>query len=500
VSEQPPLVEELTAVPDPFDTCVRFADLPYVLLLDSAASPERLGRHSFLTADPAVVVRSKNGRTDRADRLTGEAWSRVVADPLDTVRELLAPYAAAPVPGLPPFQGGAAGYIGYDWGAGLERIPRPRYDDLAVPDVLLGLYDWVIAWDHQAGRAWIISTGLPDRDGARRAAARLEWVRGRLREGGPASASSGRTAGPSGRAGGQRAPSYPVTDTPAAAEIGLRSNFTRDGYLRAVARLVEYIHAGDLFQANLSQRLEVKLAEPPLALYRRLRQLNPAPFAAYFDGGDMIVASSSPERFLRVHEGRGVEARPIKGTRPRGVSPEHDAALGLALTESEKDRAENVMIVDLLRNDLSRVCVPGTVRAPELFTLEHYATVHHLVSTVVGELAPEHDVVDLLRAAFPGGSITGAPKIRAMQIIAELEPTQRAVYCGSIGYLSRTGALDTSIAIRTYLILGDDVYFQVGGGIVADSDPEQEYWETLHKGQGLVAALASAPHPDAMTL
>ncbi|MEX2156378.1 MAG: aminodeoxychorismate synthase component I [Gemmatimonadales bacterium] len=495
MSEQapPPLVEELTDVPDPLDTCVRFADLPYVLLLDSAASAERLGRHSFLAADPAVVVRSKNGRTERADQRSGGNWSPVASDPLDAVRELLAPHAAAPVPGLPPFQGGAAGYIGYDWGARLERIPRPRYDDLAVPDVLLGLYDWVIAWDHQAGRAWIVSTGLPDRDGARRAAARLEWVRARLK--GRGGAPPARTVGPSGRSARQRAPAYPVTDTPVAVEIGLHSNFTRDGYLHAVARVVEYIHAGDLFQANISQRLEVKLAEPPLALYRRLRQLNPAPFAAYFDCGDLIVASSSPERFLRVHEGRGVEARPIKGTRPRGVSPEHDAALGLALTESEKDRAENVMIVDLLRNDLSRVCVPGTVRAPALLTLEHYATVHHLVSTVIGELAPGHDVVDLLRAAFPGGSITGAPKIRAMQIIAELEPTQRAVYCGSIGYLSRTGTLDTSIAIRTYLILGDDVYFQVGGGIVADSDPEQEYWETLHKGQGLVAALACAPPP-----
>jgi para-aminobenzoate synthetase component 1 len=493
VSEQlpQPLVEELTVVPDQLDACVQFADLPYVLLLDSVASPERLGRHSFLTADPAVVVRSKNGRTERADQRSGGRWSHIASDPLDAVRELLAPYATAPLPGLPPFQGGVAGYLGYDWGTQLERIPRPRYDDLAVPDVLLGLYDWVIAWDHLEARAWIISTGLPDRGGARRAAARLAWVRGRLE--GRGVAPPGHTVGRSSRAARQRAPSYPVTDTPAAAEIGLHSNFTRDGYLAAVARVVEYIHAGDLFQANLSQRLEVKLAEPPLALYRRLRQLNPAPFAAYFDCGDVIVASSSPERFLRVHEGRGVEARPIKGTRPRGVGPEHDAALGLALTESEKDRAENVMIVDLLRNDLSRVCLPGTVRAPELFSLEHYATVHHLVSTVVGQLAPEYDVVDLLRAAFPGGSITGAPKIRAMQIIAELEPTQRAVYCGSLGYLSRTGALDTSIAIRTYLILGDDVYFQVGGGIVADSDPEQEYWETLHKGQGLVAALAGAP-------
>jgi len=270
---------------------------------------------------------------------------------------------------------------------------------------------------------------------------------------------------------------------------GVRSNFTREGYLDAVARVIEYVYAGDIFQANLSQRLEAPLVGTPLDLYRRLRRRNPAPFCAYLEFGDLVVASSSPERFLRAQPGGLVETRPIKGTRPRGVSPEHDAALAQALAESDKDRAENVMIVDLLRNDLSRVCRAGTVRVPELFAVEHYATVHHLVSTVVGELAPEHHPTDLVRAAFPGGSITGAPKVRAMQIIAELEPTQRAVYCGSVGYLSLTGALDTSIVIRTCLVLGAQVYAQVGGGIVADSDPESEYRETLDKARGVVAAL-----------
>jgi len=253
--------------------------------------------------------------------------------------------------------------------------------------------------------------------------------------------------------------------------------------------VIDYVFAGDIFQANLSQRLEAPLVGTPLELYRRLRHRNAAPFAAYLDFGDLAIASSSPERFLRVDPDGRVETRPIKGTRPRGLSPEHDAALAQALVESGKDRAENVMIVDLLRNDLSRVCRPGSVRVPELFALEHYPTVHHLVSTVVGELAPAQGPVDVLRAAFPGGSITGAPKVRAMQIIAELEPTQRAVYCGSIGYLSRTGALDTSIVIRTYLVLGRDVYVQVGGGIVADSDPDEEYQETLDKARGLVVAL-----------
>jgi para-aminobenzoate synthetase component 1 len=490
-----PLVEELAPLPDPVATCRCFADLPCFLLLDSATDPEHLGRYSFLTADPATVVRSKSVLTQQ--RSAAGEWIRVAGDPLTHIRALLAPHRAEPVPELPPFQGGAAGYIGYEWGATLERIPRPRYDDLAIPDLMLGLYDWVIAWDHRTGRAWVISTGIPEQGTAReqRAARRLEFVMGRLavrRLGGWAVRDiphSHLAAYPPNRLTGYppnrlAAPSYPVPEIP-----GVRSTFTREGYLRAVARTIEYIYAGDIFQANLSQRLQAPLCEPPFELYARLRRTNPAPFAAYLDFGEVVVASSSPERFLRVHDGRLVEARPIKGTRPRGTSPEHDLLLALSLAESEKDRAENVMIVDLLRNDLSRVCLAGSVRVPELFALEHYATVHHLVSTVVGELAPEHDAADLVRAAFPGGSITGAPKVRAMQIIAELEPTQRAVYCGSIGYWSVTGTLDLSIVIRTCLALGREVYFQVGGGIVADSDPDEEYRETLDKARGLIAAL-----------
>jgi len=477
-----PLVHELVPAPDPLDTCARFQDMPFLLFLDSASDPAHLGRYSFLAADPATAVRSKGLLTQQ---LVEGSWIRVVADPLAHVGALVASHAAAPVAGLPPFQGGAAGYVGYDWGMMLERVPRPRYDDFQVPDVLLALYDWVIAWDHAAGRAWVISTGMPERGTARerRAAQRLAFVKERA-GGLPARQNDAVAPGDPPRAHRAAAPSYPVPDV-----SGVRSNFTREGYLDAIARVIEYVYAGDIFQANLSQRLEAPLVGTPLDLYRRLRHRNPAPFSAYLDFGDLVVASSSPERFLRVQPGGRVETRPIKGTRPRGLSPEHDAALARALVESDKDRAENVMIVDLLRNDLSRVCRAGTVRVPELFAVEHYATVHHLVSTVVGELAPEHDAVDLLRAAFPGGSITGAPKVRAMQIIAELEPTQRAAYCGSIGYLSLSGALDTSIVIRTCLVLGRDVYVQVGGGIVADSDPEQEYRETLDKARGLIAAL-----------
>jgi para-aminobenzoate synthetase component 1 len=288
------------------------------------------------------------------------------------------------------------------------------------------------------------------------------------------------------------APSYPVIGVEDAEFVGLRSTFTHRGYLSAVQRVREYILAGDIFQANLSQRFQAPLTESPGRLYARLRRRNPAPFGAWLSLGGVTVLSVSPERFLRL-EGRVVETRPIKGTRPRGLGPMHDEALGKELTESEKDRAENVMIVDLLRNDLSRVCAPGTVRVPELFHLEQHPTVLHLVSTVTGTLRPGHRAADLLRASFPGGSITGAPKVRAMEIIAELEPTQRGPYCGMIGYVSVTGTMDTNIAIRTCVVRGGTVYFSGGGGIVADSEPELEYRETLHKVQGIVRTLADRP-------
>ena len=484
MSTPSPLVERLETVPDPADASERFADLPLLVLLDSTADHERTGRYSFLMADPYRVVRTK-----------GDGAS------LAAVRDALAPFASPPAPGLPPFQGGAAGFIGYDWGATLERLPAPRYDDLALPDVLLGLYDWVIAWDHCERAAWVISSGMPleGESRAQRSRQRLEMVRARLAgEGGrrrekeesgagshsrplPPSPALASVLGP--------APSYAVLGVDDAEQIELRSTFTHRGYLTAVARVREYILAGDIFQANLSQRFEAPLREDPWTLYRRLRAMNPASFGAYMDCGDFQVLSVSPERFLRL-TGAQVETRPIKGTRPRGLGPMHDALLGQALAESDKDRAENVMIVDLLRNDLSRVCRPGSVRVPELFSLEHYPTVHHVVSTVVGELEPDADAVALVRATFPGGSITGAPKVRAMEIIAELEPTRRGVYCGSLGYLGANGEMDASIAIRTCVTTAGRVYFQAGGGIVADSDPEQEYRETLDKARGIIRTLA----------
>ena len=505
-----PLVEPLGATRDPAEVCARFLDLPYLLFLDSAATQHPDAHFSFLAAGPLRVVRSKGSHTETWS-VAGGGWTPAAGDALSVARGLLPAEPTEPIPGLPPFQGGIAGYLGYDWGAVLERLPRPRYDDLAIPDVVIGLYDWVIAWDHRIGTAWLISTGLPEsgEGRVRLARERMEMVRERLggRRGGYPP-TGGWAAGQASRSVAHETdvpaaplprrpaapPSYPVVGIEGAEKIGLRGTFTHRAYLDAVARVRDYILAGDIFQANLSQRFQCRSDEAPFHLYRRLRQRNPAPFAAYLGFGELAVLSASPERFLRLDEDRRrIETRPIKGTRPRGLGPMHDAALGRALAESEKDRAENVMIVDLLRNDLSRVCRPGTVRVPELFALEHHPTVHHLVSTVVGEIEPGSGAVELIRAAFPGGSITGAPKVRAMEIIAELEPTQRGVYCGSIGYISATGAMDTSIVIRTYVARDEQVYFQAGGGIVADSDPELEYRETLDKARGLIETLVESP-------
>lgn len=483
-----PLVHELDPPPDPVRVCELFDDVPYRLLLDSSARDVRLGRYSFLTADPVSVVRSRGPRTECVEPSTGVRRS-VASDPLAAVRAFLAPFASASVPGLPPFQGGAAGILSYDWGLELERLPSPVYDDLALDDVVLGIYDWVLAWDHAASKAWLISTGIPETrpaERSRRAAARAADVLRRV--GG---------SRPPARLGASARPSAPTVESAAiegwwSPGVALRSSLTRARYLEAVEQVREYVFAGDIFQANLSQRFEAPLTEPAWATYCRLREASPAPFGAFLECPDVAVLSASPERFLRVDAGGGVETRPIKGTRPRGVGPEHDAALGQALVESQKDRAENLMIVDLMRNDLSRVCAPGSVRVTELFALEQYATVQHLVSTIVGRLAPGADALDLLRAAFPGGSVTGAPKLRAMEIITELERRRRGVYCGSIGYWSVSGALDTSVAIRTAVARAGRIYFGAGGGIVADSDPAEEYQETLDKARGLIAALAVA--------
>jgi para-aminobenzoate synthetase component I len=470
-----PIVEELSPAPPPWEVARRCADQPLFLFLDSAAE-SATGRYSFVTAEPfaTVFVRGAEVYAPAPKRHpSGSPWAALA--------ELLAPFRMASVPGLPPFQGGAAGLFGYGLCHHVERLPPPRLDEFGVPDMAVGLYDWTYAYDHEQRRGWLIATGFPHHPDERRemAASRLAWARAALRMPPP----SPRRMRAAQLPAAELCPQFPLPGLP-----GVTSNFDRPGYLRAVRRAIDYTHAGDCFQVNLSQRLLARATLPPLEHYLLLRERNPAPFAGYFDLGDFAIASASPERFVKVTVGE-VETRPIKGTRPRGATPELDRRLAYELLNSAKDRAENVMIVDLLRNDLGRVCAYGSVRVEALCRLESYPTVHHLVSAVRGTLRPGAGPIDLLRAAFPGGSVTGAPKVRAMEIIAELEPTARGPYCGSLGYIGFDGSMDTSILIRTFTIGKGWLQFPVGGGIVADSVPEREYEETWDKAEGLLRAL-----------
>ncbi len=471
-----PVIQELDPPLDAEAAFLAFSRLPHCLFLDSALRQPRLGRFSFLAADPfeTIEVPARGG------------------DALGTLGQRLASLTAQTVPDLPPFQGGAAGLFSYDLNRSLERLPASRYDEFGVPALAVGLYDVVLAFDHPAERAWLISQGLPELDPParrQRAEQRLAQFRGWLTDGwnatAPRSHEVGRIAKPAFAPvrAGDLAPQYPVSGV-----SGLTSTFSADGYRRAVQQVVDYIYAGDAFQVNLAQRLLYPAATDSVSLYQRLRQRNPAPFAGYFDLGAFQIVSASPERFLQVRDGQ-VETRPIKGTRQRTFSPESDLFAGDDLLTSEKDRAENVMIVDLLRNDLSRVCVPDSVRVTQLCRLEVYQYVQHLVSAVCGRLADGRTSQDLLRAAFPGGSVTGAPKVRAMEIIAELEPVARGPYCGCLGYLGFDGALDLSILIRTITAGGGWWQLPVGGGIVAQSKPQAEYEETWHKAAGLIKAL-----------
>ncbi len=421
------------------------------------------GRYSFVGCDPFATLTSKDGHVN----LTGPHTREVHGDPFDVLDELLRDYHLE-TPNKPvPFSGGLVGYQGYDTCYPLERFPRTTIDDISVPDLALGAYDVVYGHDHESGRGWVLSTGLPHRgrDGAKYASERAAWLIDAI-----------------------HAPPAPRVSGPASSDPAPSRTFSQKAYQSAVQAALAYIAAGDIYQVNLSQRFETALKVPAWELYQRLRERNPAPFAAYLDFGDVQVVSASPERFLRVSD-RHVQTRPIKGTRPRGSTPANDRRLAQELLSSEKDRAELTMIVDLERNDLGRVCRFGSVQVSEMFALESYPTVHHLVSTVTGELRPEMSHVDLLRASLPGGSITGAPKIRSVEIIDELESTRRGVYTGCIGYLGFDGETDLNIAIRTFTIARGRAWWQVGGGIVADSTPEGEYQETLDKGAALASAL-----------
>ncbi len=433
---------------EPATVAARLRGERNITLLESVMRHEHLGRYSFLACNPSQTLRVEKG----VAIFDGEVQSQPA---LEFLRQNLAQNKTEPISGLPPFQGGWAGYISYDFGKSLEAHSKILEFKALCPDLILHRYDTVMGFDHLQQRAWIFGTNETE-------IAKFEKLMKRKPQALGASFIE-----------------------------GWQSNFSRANYEGAVAQIVEYILAGDIFQANLTQCFSSDI--PPnfdaFALYRKLRDKNPSTFAAYLDYGDVQIASSSPERLIK-SDGSMVEARPIKGTRKRDSDPSRDAELIVELQASRKDRAENVMIVDLLRNDISRIAKPGSVKVPVLCGLESYANVHHLVSVVEGHLRDGLNQVDLLKAVFPGGSITGAPKIRAMEIIAELEGQARGVYCGSIGYLGFNGACDFNIAIRTALFANGKAYVQGGGGITARSQPAAEYDESLTKIARIMEAFA----------
>lgn len=457
-----PTLAEIPYRPDAAVLFEPFADRPWSAFLDSAGA----GRYDIVVAEPVALLITRGPETEIV-RDSGREVSR--DDPFVLMRRLLAscgkgqegPPARAP---SLPFAGGALGYFAYDLGRRIETLPAIARDEEGFPDMAVGIYDWAIVVDHRESRAWLVSAGRDERTRDRWESLLAHCFR----------------------------PEPPRAREPFRVLGPVASNFTRRRYAEAVQRILDYIRAGDCYQVNLAQRFSVAVDGDPWLLYWRLRAVNPAPFSAYLATPWGQVLSCSPEQFLEVR-GRRVQTKPVKGTRPRSPEPGEDAALREALRASPKDRAENVMIVDLLRNDLGKSCAIGSVRVPKLCEVESFATVHHLVSTVTGTLAPGKDALDLLRGCFPGGSITGAPKLRAMEIIEELEPHRRGIYCGSIGYIGFDGAMDTNIAIRTLVISGGRARFWAGGGIVADSDWRSEYQETLDKAAAFFTALEREP-------
>ena len=440
------------------EAAARLRDRPRLAWLDSALAGPRHGRWSIVASDPRWTLTARG----RQLRLASEGGARTFdADP---IAALAAAVEAEPSPadgaaGDLPFVGGAIGYLGFELARHIERLPATTRDDVGAPNLAVGWYDAALVWDGWADEGWLV--GAP---------AAVASLRARLSRSAPPAAAA--------------APSAPGV----AASSGLQCNFDREGYLAAAERARRYIEAGDIYQVCLSQRFSVRPDAAGFDLYMRLRAVSPAPFAAYLDAGDTEVLSSCPERLLRA-DAETLETSPIKGTRPRGATPAEDRRLARELLRSEKDAAEHVMIVDLERNDLGRVSQVGSVCVPEFAAPRAFAQVHHLVSTVTGRRRPGVGLAELLRAVFPGGSVTGAPKIRALEIIDEVEPTVRGVYTGAIGYLSAHGRIDLSTAIRTITLAGGVAHMHVGGAIVYDSDPEAEYIETLDKARGMARAL-----------
>ncbi len=454
----------------PIDVVEAFGDLPGICLLESAR-PGRNARWTYFTADPVAVLESPAAGSD----------------PFAVARRLVARLDASPLPAeSPPFAGGLVGFLGYDLGHAFERLPSLAVDDQELPPLRLALHDWVVAWDRRSGTAWLCGRALDGDE--RRLARRLDEVHARLTE----------PRRPVVSADAELADTHTDTDEP----LRFVSGLDRAAYEAGVDVIRARIAAGEIYQANLTRRLETPFDGRPWERYRHLRTGDPSLFSAYLDlgpspltGRPRALLSASPEPFLSVDRKGVVTTDPIKGTRPRGRDRATDRALACELLASAKDRAENVMIVDVLRNDLGRVCRPGSVRVPRLCRLERTVAVQHLVSTVTGVLADGNDAFDLLAASFPGGSITGAPKIRAMEILEGLEPVRRGPYTGALGWIGPDGAMQTSILIRTFVADGRRLTLHVGGGITWGSEPAAEWAETVAKARGPLEAVGGVEVP-----
>jgi len=447
-----PTTKEIPYV-DPLAAFQPFSSDPVAVLLDSADEGDGRGRYAFLAVDPVEII-------------VGDAEGRFAEDPFIKMRSMIHVERLETDPTIPPFQTGICGFLGYELGGLIEDLPQHKGGN-EFPSIGVGLYDTIVAFDTFERRAWIVASDIgPGRSSPMR---RIEAMAERMLDIPTLSAFTGSSV------------------------ASWEWELDRQAYEGAVQKAIDYIYAGDIFQANITARAMTQLPETldPFTLYRRLRWATPAPFAAFVScGEEHKLLCASPERFISLDASGRISARPIKGTRPRGDVPELDAALAVELTESEKDRAENLMIVDLLRNDISRIALIGSVGVNALCELETFTRVHHLVSEVVGRLRPGFDVVDLFRATFPGGSITGAPKIRAMEIINELEPSKRGAYCGSVFWAGLDGAMDSNIIIRSLTVSGDTVSAHAGGGIVADSEPASEYEEMRTKINPLLASIS----------
>ncbi|NBX00307.1 MAG: aminodeoxychorismate synthase component I [Methylophilaceae bacterium] len=438
---------------------VKIADWPWAVFLDSGQPTSQFGRYDIMVANPFVRLVTNGEQTVITDA-DGERSSS--SDPFELLKETLAPYQTTKT--ALPFEGGAIGYFAYDLARRVEHLQPVALDAENMPQMMVGVYDWAVVVDHQLQRSCLVSL-------CKNSQTEQDW--------------------PSLCALFDE-PFKPIPSPDFEVTSALQSNIDFAQYSAAFNRVKQYIQEGDCYQVNLAQRFSAQAQGDAWLAYLALREISPAPYMSYMNMSDkqsaLQVLSASPERFLQVH-GKHVETRPIKGTRPRSGNVDQDASNAFDLQNSPKDRAENLMIVDLLRNDISKVCETGSVSADKLFALESFANVHHLVSTVTGRLAEDKTAIDLLRACFPGGSITGAPKLRSMEIIEELEPNRRGLYCGAIGYVGFDGNMDTNIAIRTAVYSHHEIRFYAGGGVVADSELAKEYRETLDKASSMISLI-----------